>query len=113
MTALASDTASSSVSNDVTRTTGPKFPSDSPRGRRPPAATAPEAVGRVTLTVRLLTSRPARWERDNQAGDVVAPLASFALILTDFAVAMLDAASSVPPQVGGDPRGPHLASRQA
>ena len=55
----------------------------------------PEAVGRVALTVRFASSALARWERDSQLGaDVVAPLASFTLILTDLAVAMLDAPSS-------------------
>jgi AcrR family transcriptional regulator len=55
----------------------------------------PEAVGRVALTVRFLNSGLARWERDSQAGlDGVAPLAPFTLILTDLAVAMLDAPSS-------------------
>jgi hypothetical protein len=55
----------------------------------------PEAVGRVALTVRFASSGLARWERDSQLGvDVVAPLASFTLILTDLAVAMLDAPSS-------------------
>jgi AcrR family transcriptional regulator len=58
----------------------------------------PEAVGRVALTVRFLNSGLARWERDSQLGvDDVAPLAPFTLILTDLAVAMLDAPSSVPP----------------
>lgn len=58
-----------------------------------------EAVSRVALTSRFLTSGLARWERDSQAGiDCVAPLASFTLILTDLAVAMLDAPSSVPAQ---------------
>jgi AcrR family transcriptional regulator len=70
----------------------------------------PEAVGRVALTVRFLNSGLARWERDSQAGvDGVAPLAPFALILTDLAVAMLDAPSSVPPQIDAHPRHPHLA----
>jgi AcrR family transcriptional regulator len=57
----------------------------------------PEAVGRVTLTVRFLNSGLARWERDSQvcAGGVT-PLAPFTLILTDLAVAMLEASSSVP-----------------
>jgi AcrR family transcriptional regulator len=55
----------------------------------------PEAVGRVALTVRFASSGLARWERDSQVGaDIVAPLASFTLILTDLAVAMLDAPSS-------------------
>lgn len=73
----------------------------------------PEADGRVTLTVRFMISGLARWEHDSQAGgDVVTPLASFALILTDLAVAMLDAESSVPPQVGTDLGHPDLATRQ-
>jgi AcrR family transcriptional regulator len=59
-----------------------------------------EAVGRVALTVRFLHSGLARWERDSEAGvDGAVPLAAFALILTDLAVAMLDAPSSVPPQI--------------
>jgi hypothetical protein len=74
----------------------------------------PEAAERVTLTVRLLGSGLARWERDRQAGaDGAAPLAPFALILTDLAVAMLDARSSVPPPDGGDRGEPRLAGRQA
>jgi TetR/AcrR family transcriptional regulator, regulator of cefoperazone and chloramphenicol sensitivity len=57
----------------------------------------PEAVDRVALTVRFLSSGLARWERDSQAGVIgVEPLAPFTLILTDLAVAMLDAPSSVP-----------------
>jgi AcrR family transcriptional regulator len=60
----------------------------------------PEAVSRVALTVRFLTSGLARWERDSQAGiDGVAPLAPFTLTLADLAVAMLDAPSSVPDQI--------------
>jgi TetR/AcrR family transcriptional regulator, regulator of cefoperazone and chloramphenicol sensitivity len=56
-----------------------------------------EAVDRVALTIRFLTSGLACWERDSQADtDSVPPLASFTLILTDLAVAMLDAPSSVP-----------------
>jgi hypothetical protein len=52
------------------------------------------------LTIRFLNSGLARWERDSQADvDGVAPLASFILILTDLAVAMLDAPSSAPPQI--------------
>ena len=55
----------------------------------------PEAVGRAALTVRFASSGLAQWERDSEAGvDGVAPLASFTLILTDLAVAMLDAPSS-------------------
>lgn len=74
----------------------------------------PEAVGRVTLTVRFLNSGLARWERDSQvcAGGVT-PLAPFALTLTDLAVAMLEASSSVPPQVDAHLRHPPLASHQA
>ena len=67
----------------------------------------PEAVGRVALTVRFASSALARWERDSQLGaDVVAPLASFTLILTDLAVAMLDAPSSclVTGAAGPDPK---------
>jgi TetR/AcrR family transcriptional regulator, regulator of cefoperazone and chloramphenicol sensitivity len=65
----------------------------------------PEAASRVALTVRFAGSGLARWERDSQAGvDGVAPLASYALILTDLAVAMLDAPSSVPlPSALGPP----------
>ena len=66
-----------------------------------------EAVGRVALTVRFLNSGLARWERDSQAGDGAAdglvPLAPFTLILTDLAVAMLDAPSSVPAQADARP----------
>lgn len=55
-----------------------------------------EAVGRVALTVRFLTSGLAGWERDSEVGAVgVTPLAPFTLILTDLAVAMLDAPASV------------------
>ena len=74
----------------------------------------PEAAGRVALTIRFLDSGLARWERDSQAGvDGVAPLAQFTLILTDLAVAMLDAPSSVPPQIDAHPRHPHLAGHHA
>jgi hypothetical protein len=53
-----------------------------------------ETVGAAHAT---LLTQPR--ERDSQAGiDCVAPLASFTLILTDLAVAMLDTPSSVPPQ---------------
>jgi AcrR family transcriptional regulator len=56
----------------------------------------PEAASRVALTSRFVNSGLARWERDSQDGiDCVPPLASFMLILTDLAVAMLDAPSSV------------------
>jgi len=62
-----------------------------------------EAVGRVALTVRFLNSGLARWERDSEAGAGgvagLVPLALFTLILTDLAVAMLDAPSSVPSRV--------------
>jgi hypothetical protein len=72
----------------------------------------PEAVGRAALTVRFASSGLARWERDSEAGvGGVAPLASFTLILTDLAVAMLDAPSSVPPQIDAHPRDPRLAGR--
>jgi hypothetical protein len=55
-----------------------------------------EAVDRVALTARFLNSGLARWEHDSEAGvDDVAPLAPFTLILTDLAVAMLDAPTSV------------------
>jgi AcrR family transcriptional regulator len=58
-----------------------------------------EAAARVALTARFLNSGLARWEHDSQAGvDGVASLAPFTLILTDLAVAMLDAPSSVPAQ---------------
>jgi TetR/AcrR family transcriptional regulator, regulator of cefoperazone and chloramphenicol sensitivity len=70
-----------------------------------------EASARVALTARFLNSGLARWEHDSQAGvDGVASLAPFTLILTDLAVAMLDAPSSVPAQfragiaVAGDAR---------
>jgi AcrR family transcriptional regulator len=56
-----------------------------------------EAADRVALTLRFLISSLARWERDSQAGrGVVGPLAPFTLMLTDLAVAMLEAPSSVP-----------------
>jgi AcrR family transcriptional regulator len=72
-----------------------------------------EAAGRVALTVRFATSGLARWERDSQAdADGVAPLASFTLILTDLAVAMLDAPSSVPPPIDAHLRHPHMASHR-
>ena len=74
----------------------------------------PEAVGRVALTVRFLNSGLARWERDSQTGvDGIAPLAPFTLILTDLAVAMLDAPSSVSPQLDAHLWHPHLAGHQA
>ena len=58
-----------------------------------------EAADRAGLAIRFLISSLARWERDSQAGlDFVAPLAPFTLILTDLAVAMLEAPSSVPHQ---------------
>jgi AcrR family transcriptional regulator len=72
----------------------------------------PEAAGRVALTVRFLGSGLARWERDSQAGgDGVVPLAAFTLILTDLAVAMLDAPSSVPPPI--EPRHGHAPLQRA
>jgi AcrR family transcriptional regulator len=66
----------------------------------------PEAAGRVALTVRFLSSGLARWESDSEAGadgaDGLVPLALFTLILTDLAVAMLSAPSSVPlPRISG------------
>ena len=57
-----------------------------------------EAADRVALTARFLNSGLARWEHDSEVGvDDVAPLASFTLVLTDLAVAMLDAPASVEP----------------
>jgi AcrR family transcriptional regulator len=59
----------------------------------------PEAIDRVALTIRFLNNGLACWERDSQAGaGGITPLAPFTLVLTDLAVAMLDAPSSVPPQ---------------
>jgi AcrR family transcriptional regulator len=59
-----------------------------------------EAVSRVTLTDRFLATSLARWESDSQVGaDGIAPLAPFTLILTDLAVAMLDAPSSASAQL--------------
>jgi AcrR family transcriptional regulator len=56
-----------------------------------------EAADRVALAIRFLISSLARWERDSQADPgVVGPLAPFTLVLTDLAVAMLEAPSSVP-----------------
>jgi AcrR family transcriptional regulator len=73
-----------------------------------------EAADRVALTVRFLNSGLARWERDSQAGvDGVASLAPFTLILTDLGVAMLDAPSSISPQVDAYLRHPHLTGHQA
>jgi AcrR family transcriptional regulator len=73
-----------------------------------------EAVGRVALTVRFLTSGLARWEHDSEiAVDAIAPLVPFTLTLTDLAVAMLDAPSSVSPQTDAHLLHPHLASHQA
>jgi AcrR family transcriptional regulator len=61
----------------------------------------PEAAGRVALTIRFLITSLSRWERDSQADpDLVAPLTAYSLILTDLAVAMLDAPGSVPPYIG-------------
>jgi AcrR family transcriptional regulator len=77
----------------------------------------PEAAGRVALTVRFLNSGLARWERDSEAGagriDGLVPLAPFTLILTDLAVAMLDAPSSVLAQADAHLRGPQLAAGHA
>jgi AcrR family transcriptional regulator len=74
----------------------------------------PEAAGRVALTVRFLTSGLARWEHDSQAdADGVAPLVPFALSLTDLAVAMLDAPSSVPAQIDNCGRRPHPVDQRA
>jgi TetR/AcrR family transcriptional regulator, regulator of cefoperazone and chloramphenicol sensitivity len=68
----------------------------------------PEAADRVELTVRFLHSGLARWERDS--ADDAAPLAPFTLILTDLAVAMLDAPSSVTPQPEAQLPPPRLAA---
>jgi hypothetical protein len=55
----------------------------------------PEAADRVALTIHFLNSGLARWERESQCDiDGVAPLPTFTLMLTDLAVAMLDAPSS-------------------
>lgn len=74
-----------------------------------------EAAARVALTVRFLGSGLARWERDNEAAGEqgAAPLALFALVLTDLAVAMLDAPSSLAPPADGHPGGLPLAGHQA
>lgn len=73
-----------------------------------------EAADRVALTVRFLNSGLARWERDNQDdAHTVAPLTSFTLILSDLAVAMLDAPSSVPPDGDAYFGRPHLVGHQA
>jgi AcrR family transcriptional regulator len=62
----------------------------------------PEAVDRVALTIRFLDNGLACWERDSQAGvGSIMPLAPFTLVLTDLAVAMLDAPSSVSSQRPG------------
>ena len=74
----------------------------------------PEAASRVALTVRFLNSGLARWEHDSQADiDSVAALAPFTLILTDLAVAMLDAPSSVRSDIHAHLRHPHPAGQQA
>jgi len=62
-----------------------------------------EAAGRVTLTAQFASGGLARWERDSQAGVDVVPLAPFTLILTDLAVAMLDAPSSLSADRDGHP----------
>ena len=68
----------------------------------------PEAAGRVALTIRFLISGLSRWERDSQADpDLVAPLTAFSLIVTDLAVAMLDAPGSVPPHIDAEAGPPH------
>ena len=73
----------------------------------------PEAADRVALTVRFLNSGLARWERDNQDdAHPVAPLTSFTLILSDLAVAMLDAPSSVPPDGDAYFGHPHLVGHR-
>jgi AcrR family transcriptional regulator len=60
----------------------------------------PEAAGRVALTIRFLIGSLSGWERDSQADpDRTAPLTAFSLVLTDLAVAMLDAPGSVPPRI--------------
>jgi AcrR family transcriptional regulator len=60
----------------------------------------PEAADRVALTFQFISSGLARWERDSQCDiDRVVPLATFTLMLTDLAVAMLEAPSSVPPAI--------------
>jgi AcrR family transcriptional regulator len=60
----------------------------------------PEAADRVAMTTQFLNSGLAHWERDSQGEfDGVAPLATFTLMLSDLAVAMLDTPSSVPPPV--------------
>ena len=54
----------------------------------------------------------ARWERDSQVGaGVVAPLASFTLILADLAVAVLDAPSSCLVTGAGGARAEALPAR--
>jgi AcrR family transcriptional regulator len=74
----------------------------------------PEAAGRVALTIRFLISSLSRWERDSQADDgLVAPLTAFSLILTDLAVAMLDAPGSVPPRIDAQAGYPRAASLEA
>jgi AcrR family transcriptional regulator len=56
----------------------------------------PEAADRAALATRFVVSSLARWERDSQADtESVTPLAPFALTLTDLAVAMLEAPSSL------------------
>jgi AcrR family transcriptional regulator len=68
----------------------------------------PEAAGRVALTIRFLISSLSGWERDSQADpDLVAPLTAFSLILTDLAVAMLDAPGSVPPHIDAEAGSAH------
>jgi AcrR family transcriptional regulator len=60
----------------------------------------PEAADRVALTIHFLNSGLARWERESQCDiDGAPPLPTFTLMLTDLAVAMLDAPSSLPPPI--------------
>jgi AcrR family transcriptional regulator len=64
----------------------------------------PEAADRVALTLRFITSGLACWERDYQDDPRgVTPLPSFALMLSDLGVAILDAPSSAPPEADGYP----------
>ena len=75
----------------------------------------PEAAGRVALTIRFLIGSLSRWEHDSQDDPgLVAPLTAFSLILTDLAVAMLEAPGSVPPRIdarAGSPRAAILTPR--
>jgi AcrR family transcriptional regulator len=72
----------------------------------------PEAAGRVALTIRFLIGSLSRWEHDSQADPgLVAPLTAFSLILTDLAVAMLEAPGSVPPRIDARAGQPGAAAR--